>query len=233
MPVINGTGQFVAFVSFSSDLTPDQVTPGGQHVFVHDRTTKTTELVSVDSAFPSLSADGRFVAYANAVGVQDIFIYDRSTGTTQRITNGSYCTWPSISATGNVVAFPCWNDNVVPGDTHQGFDVFAFDAKTMTTGLVSVSSAGLQGEGDSWVWGSGSTFLSANGRYVVFMSGAILAEGVRGQYTEIFIRDRNESKTYWASEGARVQWNALNSSNPSISGNGGVVAFEAGLNAFI
>ena len=64
-------------------------------MFVHDRQTGTTERVSVDSAgnqgnrgggAPSLSADGRFVAFESVAsnlvpgdtnGANDVFVHDR------------------------------------------------------------------------------------------------------------------------------------------------------------
>src|SRR5262249_27342773 len=69
-PSISGDGRYVAFESFPSDLVPDwdhQV-----DVFLHDRLTKRTTLVSEklfgelipgDSDRPFLSADGRYVAF--------------------------------------------------------------------------------------------------------------------------------------------------------------------------
>src|SRR5437762_3520785 len=80
---------------------------GGTDVFVHDRQTGTTERVSVDSlgnegngssANPSISADGRFVAFdsgaSNLVpgdtnGGTDVFVHDRQTGTTERASGDS------------------------------------------------------------------------------------------------------------------------------------------------
>ena len=89
-----------------------------------------TSRVSVDSGgaqgnnnsiFPSISADGRYVAFesiaSNLVGgdtnlKQDIFVHDRQSGTTERVCvdssgaqgNGDSF-FPSISAVGHYVAF--------------------------------------------------------------------------------------------------------------------------------
>ena len=72
---ISADGRFVAFVSDATNLVPRD-TNGVVDVFLHDRQTRTTERVSVDSAGnqangqssgganrPSISADGRFVAF--------------------------------------------------------------------------------------------------------------------------------------------------------------------------
>jgi Tol biopolymer transport system component len=71
---LSATGRFVAFSSIASNLVPGD-TNGVTDVFVHDRKTGVTTRVSVDSAGgegngdsagPSISASGRFVAFTSA-----------------------------------------------------------------------------------------------------------------------------------------------------------------------
>ncbi len=108
-----------------------------------------TTRVSVDSAgnqanhlswYPSISADGRFVAFVSAAsnlvegdtnGVEDVFVHDRLTGTTTRVSvdslgNGSNeaSLYPSISANGRFVAFHSAASNLVAGDTNGQWDIF-------------------------------------------------------------------------------------------------------------
>jgi hypothetical protein len=101
-PSISADGRFVAFVSFAANLVPDD-TNLSSDVLVRDRITGTTERVSVDSSgqqgesvseFPSISADGRFVAFhsfaANLVPDDtnrsgDVFVRDRIAGITERV----------------------------------------------------------------------------------------------------------------------------------------------------
>src|SRR5205814_2235014 len=98
-PAISDDGSIVAFTSFATNLVPAD---GNRtmDVFVHDRSTGVTERVSVDGAGnqgdrssydPSLSADGRFVAFASSAtnlvpgdaGWRDyVFVRDRWTGAT-------------------------------------------------------------------------------------------------------------------------------------------------------
>src|SRR5439155_1190150 len=103
---ISADGRFVAFYSSANNLVPGD-TNGAEDVFVHDRLTGTTERVSVDSAgtqgnsesfLPSISADGRFVAfYSDATnlvpgdtnGFEDVFVHDRLTGATERVSVAS------------------------------------------------------------------------------------------------------------------------------------------------
>ena len=70
-PSISADGRFVAFNSDASNIVPGIPTMPAD-IFVRDRLTNTTTHVSVDSAgnqgnsassSPSISADGRFVAF--------------------------------------------------------------------------------------------------------------------------------------------------------------------------
>src|SRR5262245_29695996 len=72
-PAISPDGRFVAFVSEATNLVPGDAN-GVADVFVHDRVTHKTQRVSVSSAGfeangpsmrPSLSKDGRFIAFAS------------------------------------------------------------------------------------------------------------------------------------------------------------------------
>src|SRR4028118_1991632 len=123
--------------------------------------------VSVDSAgnqgnsgsgFPSISPDGRFVAFTSLASnlvpgdtndTNDIFVRDRLTNTTTRVSvdsagnqANSDSNSPSISADGRFVAFYSDASNIVPGDTNDTNDIFVRDRLTNTTTRVSVESAG-------------------------------------------------------------------------------------------
>ncbi len=71
VPSISADGRYVAFQSYATNLVTG-ATNDWFDIFVHDRQTGTTARVSVDSAgaqsdgdghAPSISADGRFVAF--------------------------------------------------------------------------------------------------------------------------------------------------------------------------
>src|SRR4028118_470546 len=119
--------------------------------------------VSVDSAGnqgnaysgnPSISADGRFVAfYSEASNLvpgdtndeTDIFVRDTLTHTITRVSVDSAgnqanrnSSTPSISADGRFVAFESFAFNLVPGDTNSSYDIFVRDTLTNTTTCVSV-----------------------------------------------------------------------------------------------
>jgi Tol biopolymer transport system component len=188
-PSISADGRFVAFISNASNLVPGD-TNRYTDIFVRDTLTNTTTGVSLDSAGnpangfsynPSISADGRFVAFTSVASnivpgdtnnSFDIFVRDRLTNTTTRVSvdsagnqgnlqSGS----PSISADGRFVAFTANASNLVPGDTNINRDIFVRDTLTNTTTLVSLDSAGNQGNSYS-IFPS----ISADGRFVAFYS---------------------------------------------------------------
>jgi Tol biopolymer transport system component len=149
---ISADGRYVAFVSVASNLVSGD-TNNGSDIFVHDRTTGGTERISIDSSggeangdssVPSISSDGRYVAFqSSATNLvsgdknrrEDVFVHDRSTGTTTRVSvdsNGTEANkeshGPKISGNGAVVAFQSFADNLVSGDTNKQADIFVNDA---------------------------------------------------------------------------------------------------------
>lgn len=125
---------------------------------------------------PSISSNGRFVAFASnapdlVVGdtnaMQDIFVYDRRAGSVERVSvdsdgrqamlplDGSTVGLvlgdlgslrPSISATGRFVSFTSVADNLVQDDSNERPDVFVHDRKSGRTMRVSVDSEGSQSD---------------------------------------------------------------------------------------
>jgi Tol biopolymer transport system component len=244
-PSLSGDGRYVAFWSSASNLVQGDGN-GETDVFVHDRQTGLTELASIDSTgtqadgyslSPTISADGRFVAFESVAGNLvsgdtngeiDIFVHDRQTGQTERASvdsNGTQSNGlssdPSISANGSFVAFSSSGSNLVPGDSNGQQDVFLRDRQTGVTERVSVSSSGAQANSASH-----KPAISTDGRYVAFWSYAsnLAASDTNGQ-PDVIVRDRLLLQTELASvSSSGVQGNRL-SEQPSISGDGRHVAF--------
>jgi len=244
---ISADGRFVTFASDASNLVAGDTNNRGD-IFVRDLLTNTTTRVSVDSAgiqgngiseFPSISADGRFVAFtSNASNLvpgdtnnsNDTFVRDLLTNTTTRVSVDSAgiqgndsSRIPSISADGRFVTFASDATNLVPGDTNGRADIFVRDLLTNTTTCVSVDSAGNPGN-DSSLYSS----ISADGRFVVFESDAFnLVRGDTNNSTDIFVRNLSTNTTTRVSvSGAGNQGNG-ESYSPSISANGQKVAFSS------
>ena len=83
------------------------------------------------------------------------------------VEGNSYSYGPSISSDGRYVAFWSQASNLVPNDTNGAADVFVHDRQTGQTTMVSVDSAGV--EGNSYSYGPS---ISSDGRYVAFESEA-------------------------------------------------------------
>ena len=246
-PSISAEGQCVAFSSDASNLVVSD-TNGVSDIFVHNRQTGVTERVSVasdgtqaddNSAYPSISADGRYVAFASDAsnlvagdtnGTSDIFIHDLHTGTTERVSvdsDGSEAdgvsNCASISADGRCIAFHSAASNLVANDTNHGSDVFVHDRQTGITEMVSVASDGTQGNSPSWY-----PSISADGRYVAFESDAsnYVANDAWGSW-EIFVHDRQTGITERVSVASDGTQANKGSNSASISADGRYVAFDS------
>jgi Tol biopolymer transport system component len=266
-PAISADGRFVAFYSCADNLVISD-TNDYCDIFVRDRDTDADDVfdelgqvstvrVSVasdgteadsNSDSPSISADGRFVAFesyaTNLVagdtnGLFDVFLHDRDIDgdgvfdepgevSTIRVSVASdgtegngYSNTPVISADGRYVAFESDADNLVPSDTNEYQDIFLRDWKYGVTTRISVSSSGTEAH-----WHSDAPSISFNGRYVAFMSQAYDLDPVcSSDDWYVFVRDRLTGETSCvslASDGTPAEESSW---NPSISADGRFVAF--------
>ena len=241
---ISAEGRYVAFDSLATNFAVD--TNGNRDVFVRDLQSMTTQRVSVSSSgaegngfstSPSISGDGRYVAYwsyaSNLVpgdtnASVDIFVRDRQAGSTTRVSVDSSgaqadgdSLYASISADGRYVAFESTATNLVPGDTNAIADLFLHDRQTRVTSRLSTDDSGVQGNGDSM-----NPAISADGRQVAFVSWSTqLVPGDTNARMDIFVRDLvagTISRVSIDSEGVQGNGNSL---SPAISGDGRYVAF--------
>jgi Tol biopolymer transport system component len=210
-----------------------------------------TKRVSVSSAAveadgsssePSISADGRFVAFVSQApnlvaddtnSVADIFVHDRQTGKTQRVSVGTAgaeangaSNGPAISADGRYIAFTSAASNLVAGDTNHSSDIFAYDRESGETRRVSVSSDGVQGTSSS-----SGVAISADGRHVAFASSAPnlvpddTNSGATNSNYDLFVHDLESGQTQRVSVSSDGAQAIGNSFAPSLSADGRYVAF--------
>jgi len=190
-PDISANGRFVSFSSDTKLVAGD--TNRTRDVYVWDVTTAAVRRVSVTSAgkqangpsfFPSISADGRYVAFlshaSNLVsgdtnGVVDAFRADLRTGKVIRVSVGAgggqakgAAADAQIDSSGRYVAFGSTAANLVAGDTNKVADAFVRDVVSGTTQRVSFKPGG----GQLTAGGLGKISISPGASRVGFAAGS-------------------------------------------------------------
>ena len=244
-PVISANGQFVAFTSLAKNLVAGDPNTF-EDVFIYNRTTRALELAgarnaggwpSGASSSPSISADGRYVAFQsnarNVAGtdnnaVNDVFLRDRTAKTTELISRtssgsagSSVSEAPSLSADARYVAFHSFAFNLVANDNNGNYDVFVRDRTAKTTTLASATPGGSSANADS-----GLPRISADGRYVAFESFASdLVTGSATAVSQIYLRNLAARTNRRVTNFPDFQPLTGNHYLEAISGDGRFVAF--------
>jgi len=200
---ISADGRLVAFMSYADNLVSGD-TNGAPDIFVRDRSSNTTERVSV-------STTGEEAAPTRDPAAHSF---------------GSFN--PLISADGRFIAFDSPADNLVANDTNCDRDVFVHDRETGMTERVDVSGSGAQASLYGLVCNSNTAMfnqassISGDGRFVAFLSGADnLVPGFRQSFpprTFAYIRDRQAGTT---------EQIAQTIDRPALSADGRFVAFSS------
>ncbi len=247
-PSLSADGRYVAFQSAATDLiagdTNDQA-----DIFVRDLLAGVTTRVSVASSgaqadsfsqAPSISADGRYVAFVSratnlapgggASITADVYVHDRESGTTTRVSvpavdaSEQYNTeQPTISPDGQFVLYVSDSPRQVPGDTNRRPDVIVYDRQAGTRTRISVAAGGIQGNGSS-----STPTISADNRYVSFTSSSTnLVAGDTNRKADVFVYDRQLGRPVRVSVSAQGAEADGESSSPSISAGGGQVTYTS------
>lgn len=260
-PSLSEHGDLVVFSSYESSLVPGDTNAGFDHpngttgydVFVRNRNTCTTERVSLtatggeihgDSSSPSMSPDGRFVAFVSdgnnivpesPLFLDQVYLRDRLAATTEliSITSGGdladgRSSKPRVSADGRFVAFTSYATNLVPGDVNgngvdSGSDVFLRDRILGTTQRLSIDTSGSGQAGES-----GLPAISADGRFVVFGSSAPLISGDPYVGLGLYLHDR-EAGALTRLNATTERANVVLHGPAAISGDGCIVVFAGEL----
>jgi Tol biopolymer transport system component len=195
---VSADGRFVVFSSIATNLTDHDVS--GWHVYLRDRETETTTLVTdtggdfmlgsqVDGQ-AVISADGRYVAFKSDAyhGMAHIYLYDRLNPGLEMVSissdgtpgTGCSCGWP---------------------DTCNGCE----------SHLVNANPS-----------------ISSDGRYVAFTSYADnFVNGDLPDTPDVFVRDRQEGTTTIISSTVHSGLGNGGSWDPSISADGSFIAFTS------
>ena len=234
-PSVSSDGRQVAFVSRATNLsaTDNELTAD---VFVHDRQTGATTLVSVapdgtamavDSSSPRISEDGLAVAF---VAGSQVWVRNLVSTATELVSadpmgnpGAGESRAPALSNNGVFVTFSSDASNLVVGDTNGFTDVFLRDLVTDSTTIVSTALGGGIADGPS-----GDPSITASGHLIAFSSSAtnIIAADTNSA-ADVFVRDRLtgvatlESR---ASDGALANGH---SGSPALSSDGEVLTFTS------
>jgi Tol biopolymer transport system component len=246
-PSVSSNGRFVAFMSGATNLGAP-AGAGTPRVYRHDPTTGVLVNVSRtpggagpdgNCTAPSISADGRLVAYMSSAtdlvagdtnGRTDVFVWDASSGVTTRVSVTSagaqgteQALQCALAGQGRYVAFA--SASFLGSEVNDGFfdsDIFVRDLAAGTTTFVSGVPAGPDPNAECFDPG-----ISADGRYVVFRSAAtnLGAVGTGGKQ-QVYVRDMVAGTMAIASAGLSGPANN-DCFWPVISGDGRTIAFQS------
>jgi len=239
-PVISGNGRYVIFESLASNLVAGD-TNNSYDVLVHDRVTAQTNRLGSNSLVSfcpcGLSSDGRYAAFtANDLGGAPfsgkyIFLYDTQESTASQVHinnsgtpgNGGVSSL-AVSADGSWLAYSSTSTNLCDGDTNGLEDVFLREQASGNTIRVSVTSSGVQSNGQSR-----NAAISGDGRYVAFDSMAtnLVSPYSNPWHSDVYVHDRSTGQTSLASQSSTGEGGNSISSGPAVSGNGRYIAFSS------
>ncbi|MGI8803871.1 MAG: TolB family protein [Solirubrobacteraceae bacterium] len=212
-PGISADGQRVVFSSTAGNLVDGH--PDGQRdVYLRDLGTAQTVLISAtqdgqpgdgESSAPAISPDGRYVSFATkatnlvpgtTLHGWNVVLRDLTTGATELVSVSSSgaaqrggpppATPPlsDLSDGARYVVFESGATNLVHGDTNHRTDIFRRDRLLKRTVRASLATTDQQPDG-----GSSAPSLSADGRYLTFLSRAPNLTPGQPRGTDVFIRD--------------------------------------------
>jgi WD40 repeat protein len=259
-PAISASGRYVAFTSGGAFVPGD--TNGYEDVYVRDLQQGTTRLASVrddggqpqvDSLNPSISSNGRYVAFYNNdqqmtgdsdygfMVDYDVFVRDlsqkrtiraslRSNGTEADPAGNQNNITPVISADGRFVAFSADSyGDYVGTDANNQPDVYIHSLVNGSTTRVSVKSNEQEATGSSGEGSERPLAISSDGSRVAFEAYAALAPADTNNERDVYVRDRPAGVTRFASvkaNGGVITTGAGGQQLPAISANGRWVAFQ-------
>jgi Tol biopolymer transport system component len=251
--VLRLEGRDIGFYSLISSL---QLNPlSASQILAVQEDPYNFENVSDTSADPTITPNGRFVAFTSKDNIDshpeditlvdfdtedqatsDIFVKDFRSGAVFRVSvdadgvlAGADSSSPAISANGRKVAFVT-NGALSDLDDNASADVFV---KNLATGEVTlVSAAGPDGPAvgasePGFDESGSSVAMSANGRFVAFLTTAALVPESRDDngLLDLYVRDLKTDRIFLASMDSQAQAGGVSDPAIHMSGDGSLVAF--------
>ncbi len=217
-PRLSRDGRFLVFVSEAPNLVTNDHNGSRMDVFVEDLATRNITLVSAtphgesgnDASYaPSISADGRYVAFLSRASnliagytnrFAEVFVRDLQQGSSQVVSIASDsgpadadCTAPILSSDGLVVCFASRARNLVEGKGNPQLNLFVRDLKSgRTEGLTQGKLERLADPADVKDYS-----LSDDGTLLAFSSAGTnqVATPTIGLLTTGFVHDRRSGVT--------------------------------------
>jgi hypothetical protein len=189
-PYISGNGQYLVFASRAEDLDLDITDDNGYaDIYLYDRLAPLdmsrvsvnfygAQALNGDSYSPSITTDGRYVAFASEANnldvhlpdtnnLRDIYLHDRTIGlpplpppfTTSGLTKRISLDYlggetngasfaPVIAPDGRHIAYVSAATDLVSNDTNNAWDVFAYDSQRVIPTFLSIPTNVSGGVGD-------------------------------------------------------------------------------------
>lgn len=249
-PVINSTGQYVAFLCSGSNVTTNAVPGGYFNLYLRDLDAGYSYLVDSDtngagdglddSCTFSMADNGTVVAFDSGLSSlvpgdfnrsYDVFTADPMTATIQAVSvpalpsqspDGFTEVYPGcLSTNDRYVAYVSTAENLVPNDTNEYRQVYVNDLVLETNTLVSVGTNGFAGNGHS-----SQPSISGNGEFVTFSSFAPnLMTGEPSGVEQVFRRDLLAGTNALVSVSTNGGFGNYNSFSPAISSDGRFVLY--------
>jgi Tol biopolymer transport system component len=246
-PAISAGTRFCAFQSLATNLAGADAN-GVSDIYVHDLLLGRTNAISLTpggavgngaSILPSISADGRYIAFESAASnlvpsdtnnQSDIFLRDRVQQVTLRVSVSSTGVQgsgpshnPAVAGDGTWVAYDSQSINLVPNDTNGVADVFVYNRANGATVRASVNSGGVEANGPST-----EPSISTDGRFVSFTSLASnLVANDTNNAADVFVHDFSTGTTeLWSVSFAGANSDGA-SSAPSVSDDGCRVVYQS------
>ncbi len=244
----SGDGSAVAFASYATNLLPGDYS-NTSDIFLYNRSLPRLRLgagfardyyPSMGSASPSLSFDGQrlaFVAYDIAVSTLQAYVRDLPSEQIINISVNNSGTFgnssaqvPSISSSGNFVAFISQSTNLTPNDTDSSPDVYLRDINTGTTELISISTSGANAKSTCR-----NCSINADGRFVSFESNSKFLDPrvTTTTYTHLYVRDRLLGTTTLVDNAMNGNPSAVGVNGSYISGDGNWIGFTSTSSNFL
>lgn len=234
-PALSADGRYVAFVAQRSGLPEGEDRWG--RVYRVDRTSGEAVRISqapsagdrkTAAAHPSLSADGKRVAYQFLVphpasgDWSDAWVRDVPSGGLIQAdrapdgrTSDGQTEFPQISADGRYAVFTSLDAQLTPGDTNKGHSVFVRDLRTDELRRIDAA-----GPAAFTAFGQ----LSADNRYLAFVSAD---PGDTDRTDRAYVRDLRTGRTVLASADVQGGPNDRSASAPVLDRHGRTVAFAS------